>query len=84
MKRYYRIISSILSIVISGSSVCMYTNAEDTSSVNYSTLLSESKDLEKNLSVISASDADITSDIVSSGEIPFDVFDIYNSYRNNL
>ncbi len=80
MKRYYRIISSILSIVISGSSVCMYTNAEDTSSVNYSTLLSESKDLEKNLSVISASDADITSDIVSSGEIPFDVFDIYNAH----
>lgn len=80
MKRYYRIISSILSIVISGSSFCMYSNAEDTLSVNYSTLSSESKDQGENLSVISASDADITSDSMSSGEIPFDVLDIYNAH----
>lgn len=80
MKRYSRIVSSILSIVIAGLSVCMSANAEETSSVNYSILSSECKDQDKNLSVASASAADVVPDVMSSGELPFDVFDIYNAH----
>lgn len=80
MKRYSKIISSILSVVIAGSSVCVPVSAEEGSSVNYSTSSSESKDPVQNSSVVSAPAADVQTGSASSGEVPFDVFDIYSAH----
>lgn len=85
MKRYSHVLSVVLSIVIAGSAVCTYSYADEVSSVNYSTISAESKDLTQDgrlLSPDTASTANAVQNNESSGmqEILFDVFDIYNAH----
>ncbi|MBQ8180775.1 MAG: glycoside hydrolase family 25 protein [Ruminococcus sp.] len=74
MKKYFQILSAVLSIVITGSVVGPSVYADEDSSVNYNTFSVESKDLERK------SDSAKKSASSRMAEIPFDVFDIYQAH----
>ncbi|MBR6623578.1 MAG: glycoside hydrolase family 25 protein [Ruminococcus sp.] len=74
MKKCFQALSAVLSVVLVGSAYGVSAFAEDSSSYNYSTFASESKDLTKK----SVSARNIPS--AGSSESPFDVFKIYKDH----
>lgn len=86
MKKYYRILSAVFAVVFAGSSVFMSAYAEDTSTIDYSTLSAESKDLRQDCQISSGDPSDIIHNDASSAELPapFDVFDIYNAHIESV
>lgn len=74
MKKCFQALSAVLSVVLVGSAYGVSAFAEDSSSYNYSTFASESKDLTKK----SVSARNIPS--AGTNESPFDVFKIYKDH----
>lgn len=67
MKKYYQILSAVLSIVLTGTVICASAYAEDNSMANYNTITTESKELSQDISSANSS-------------APLDVLDIYNAH----